>query len=154
PFDSVGQAAMLAAVDGTFATVNAAHGGKLRMESSGVSRYTVFAEKGIRNDIQRISLLSTVGVVVLFILIFRSVRYVFLGLVPLLAGPLCAMAVSLKLFGSIHGLTLAFGSSLIGVGIDYAEHYFSHYTVAPDPEGPEAAFRHLWPGLALGALTT
>jgi predicted exporter len=154
PFDGTKQTQFLAAVDGAFADVDRAHGGALRLESSGVNRYSVYAEKGIRADIQRISLLSTVGVAVLFLLIFRSLRYVVLGMIPLIAGTLCAMAVGLALFGSIHGLTLAFGSSLIGVGIDYAEHYFSHYTVAPDPDGPVAAFRRLWPGLFLGALTT
>jgi predicted exporter len=154
PFDGENQTALLAAIDGDFATVNRAHGGALRFESSGVNRFAVYAEKGMRADVQRISVLSTVGVVVLFLLIFRSIRYVFLGMLPLIAGTIVAMAVGIKLFGPIHGLTLAFGSSLIGVGIDYAEHYFSHYTIAPHPDGPEAAFRHIWPGLVLGALTT
>ncbi len=154
PFDGPSQTELLARIDSAFADVNRAHAGALHLESSGVNRFTVYAEKGIRADIQRISILSTVGVVVLFLLIFRSIRYVFLGLLPLIAGTICAMAAGIALFGSIHGITLAFGSSLIGTAIDYAEHYFTHYTIAPDPDGPEAAFRHLWPGLVLGALTT
>jgi predicted exporter len=95
-----------------------------------------------------------VGIVVLFLLAFRSVRYVALGLIPLVAGTVCAMAAGLALFGSIHGVTLAFGSSLIGVGIDYSEHYFVHYTASSDEGDPEASLLRIWPGLVLGALTT
>jgi predicted exporter len=154
PFDSAEQTQLLASLDDSFATVNRVHGGRLTLESSGVNRFAVQSEKSIRADIQRVSALSTIGIVVLFVAIFRSLRYVVLGMVPLVAGTLCAMAVSIKVFGTLHGMTLAFGSSLIGVGIDYAEHYFSHYTVSPHPDGPVAGFERLWPGLALGALTT
>lgn len=154
PFDGAGQERVLLAIDSAFAHVNQGAGGSLRLETSGVNRFNVSVEKSIRADIARISLLSTVGVVVLFLLIFRSIRYVLLGLIPLFAGTTCAMAAGLAFFGSLHGLTLAFGSSLIGVGIDYAEHYFSHHTVSPDPDGPEAGLLRIWPGLAIGALTT
>src|SRR5260370_4058499 len=64
------------------------------------------------------------------------------------------MAAGIALFGSLHGLTLAFGASLIGVGIDYAEHYFSHHTVSPHPDGPEASLLRIWLGLVMGATTT
>jgi predicted exporter len=154
PFMFDRQQKLLASIDGAFQRVNAARGGALKLESSGVSRFAVTAERSIKADIARISTLSTAAVVVLFLLAFRSVRYVLVGMIPLLAGTLCAMAAGLALFGKLHGLTLAFGSSLIGTGIDYAEHYFTHHTLAPDPDGPEAGFRRLWPGLLLGALTT
>ncbi len=154
PFDSGAQEPLLAGIDDAFAQVNRDAGGALRLESTGVNRFNVSVERGVRADIERISIASTVGVVVLFLLIFRSLRYVALGMIPLYAGTVCAMAAGIAFFGSLHGLTLAFGSSLIGVGIDYAEHYFSHYTVAPHPDGPEAGLRHIWPGLAIGALTT
>jgi len=154
PFDGAAQAQLLARIDDAFARVNRDAGGTLALESSGVNRFDVSVEKGIRADIQRISWVSTLGVVVLFLVVFRSLRYVFLGLIPLVAGTICAMAAGIALFGSLHGLTLAFGSSLIGVGIDYAEHYFSHYTVSPDPAGPMASLVRIWPGLVIGAVTT
>jgi predicted exporter len=154
PFDSESQERLLGSIDAAFDRVNRDAGGVLKLESSGINRFNVSVERGVKADIERISIASTVGVVVLFLLIFRSLRYVVLGMIPLAAGTICAMAAGIALFGSLQGLTLAFGSSLIGVGIDYAEHYFSHYTVAPDPDGPEAGLRRIWPGLAIGALTT
>src|SRR5258708_10570465 len=115
------QERLLDAIATDFARVNGDTGGALRLESSGVNRFNVSIEKSMRADVQRISLVSTVGVIALFLLIFRSIRYILLGAIPLVAGTICAMAAGIALFGSLHGLTLAFGASLIGVGIDYAE---------------------------------
>jgi predicted exporter len=154
PFEAVPQARVLKAIGAAFDGVNREGGGVLRLESTGVNRFNLAAQQSISDDIQRVSVVSTVGIVVLFLLVFRSIRYVVLGLIPLIAGTICAMAAGLGLFGSIHGLTLVFGSSLIGVGIDYAEHYFVHYTVSRDGADPETSLMRIWPGLVLGAVTT
>jgi predicted exporter len=119
-----------------------------------VNRFAVASERSVLDDVQRVSTVSMVGVIALFLVAFRSVRYVVLGMIPLAAGTICAMAAGFAIFGTLHGITLAFGSSLIGTGIDYAEHYFAHQTLLPHPDGPEAGLRRIWPGLALGALTT
>jgi predicted exporter len=154
PFDAQTQARVLGAIGASFNRVNKEAGGVLKLESTGVNRFNLAAQQSISDDIQRVSVVSTVGIIVLFLLIFRSLRYVALGLIPLVVGTICAMAAGLALFGSIHGLTLVFGSSLIGVGIDYAEHYFVHYTVSRDGADPETSLLRIWPGLVLGAVTT
>jgi len=154
PFEAEPQARVLKAISAAFDGVNREAGGVLRLESTGVNRFNLAAQQSISADIQRVSVVSTVGIVVLFLLVFRSIRYVALGLIPLVAGTICAMAAGLGLFGSIHGLTLVFGSSLIGVGIDYAEHYFVHYTVSRDSADPVTSLLRIWPGLVLGAVTT
>lgn len=154
PFEYAVQQRFLAKVDARFAAINAGQGGALRLETSSVSRYAVAAETTIKQDIQRISVLSTVGIILLFLAAFRSLRYVLVGMIPLAFGTVSAMAAGILCFGTMHGLTLAFGSSLLGTGIDYVEHYFTQHTLAPDPDGAEAKFRKVWPGLFLGALTT
>jgi predicted exporter len=124
-----------------------------RLELSGVARYTIHSEEQIRGDINRIGTLSTVGILLLFLVMFRSARMLLLGLVPLFFGTMVAMIGSHFLFGSVHGLTLAFGASLLGVGIDYAEHYFTHFALEPE-RGAASVMRGVWPGLWMGALTT
>jgi predicted exporter len=152
--DGAKQADLLRAIDRSYEPINRAHGGVLHLESSGINRFAVYAQTCIAADIQRVSLASTAGIVILFLLLFRSLRYVALGMVPLAAGGICAIAVTLRFFGSLHGLTLAFGSSLIGVAIDYSALYFTRHTISPDPDGPEGSMLRIWPGLLLGALTT
>ncbi len=125
----------------------------LRLELGGVARYAIHSEEHIRGDIERIGTLSTLGILALFFAMFRSARMLLLGLVPLVFGTMLATLGSYAIFGSVHGLTLAFGASLLGVGIDYAEHYFTHFALEPEL-GAQRVMRHVWPGLWMGALTT
>ena len=55
------------------------------------------------------------------------------------------------LYGSIHGITLAFGITLLGITIDYPIHLFSHMK---REEGSGRVLQRIWPTLRLGALTT
>lgn len=157
PFRAQHQGPLQATIDARFAELAAAaeaEGEVLRLRQSGVGRFALRAESQIRGDITRISTISTLGVIALFLVLFRGPRLVLLSLVPLAAGVLTATALSLLLFGRIHGLTLAFGASLIGICIDYPVHLFNHHVLEPDAGGAAGTLRRIRPGLLLGAVTT
>jgi predicted exporter len=157
PFQAVHQGPLQARIEARFAELAASpeHGAeRLSLRQSGVGRFALKAEADIRGDIQRISILSTLGVLALFLALFRSPRAIVLAMVPLAAGVLTATAISLLAFGRIHGLTLAFGASLIGICIDYPVHLFSHHALEPHPDGAIGTARRIRPGLLLGAGTT
>lgn len=145
-FDAAAQAPLLAAIDRHFNALDT----PLVLESSAVARYAVRAEAAIKADIQRVSTLSLIGLALLLALLFQSPRLILLTALPLSAGVLAGCALTLALFGRIHGVTLAFGASLIGVAIDYVIHLYAHHAARPDPRTAE----HLWPTLRTGALTT
>jgi predicted exporter len=151
PFRAQHQGPLQALIDTRFAELE---GAGLHIRQSGVGRFALRAEAQIRGDITRISIISTLGVIALFLLLFRGPRLVLLSLVPLAAGVLTATTVSLLVFGRIHGLTLAFGASLIGVCIDYPVHLFNHHVLEPAADGAAGTMRRIRPGLVLGALTT
>lgn len=151
-FSADAQEPVLLAIDAAFAGVRQSHPG-LRLEQAGVQRFAVRTERALRADTQRISTLSTVGIVVLFVLLFRGPRYLVLGAIPLAVGTVLATGVCRLVFGSVHGITLAFGSSMLGVGIDFVAHYANHHVLHPEGT-PEQTMKKLWPGLALGASTT
>ncbi len=153
PFLAVHQAPLQQAIQDAFTTISAGEPA-LVLEQSGVGRFALSAERTIRADITRISVISTAGLALVFLLIFRSPRLVVLVLLPIAIGVLAACTCGLLLFGRIHGVTLAFGAALIGVGIDYAIHLFNHHMLDPAPEGAAATVRKIWPGLLLGATTT
>jgi predicted exporter len=169
--DGEEQARMLREVDNAFGNSLAKFSSPdLVVRKSGVARYAVATEHAIRSDIERIGTLSTVGIVVFFVLLFRSPRMLLLGFVPLACGSMAATLGTALIFGRVHGVTLAFGSSLLGVGIDYAEHYYTHFALSAAGASAQAKTRassakdlaahpvrvmaHVWPGLFLGALTT
>lgn len=153
-FDTNLTGPLLAAIEAASDEVNSEFGGQLQIQQSGIHRFALRAESEIRSDVERISTLSTLSVVLVFLVLYRSPRFLLLGAIPLAVGTVMATAACRLAFGGVHGITFAFGSSLLGVGIDFVAHYVNHQVLEPDPRGPRATMRTLWPGLALGAATT
>ncbi len=151
-FDPAHQVPFGEFLERSFAGVDARFGGELDLERSGVHRFAAVSERRAREDVARISGFSMLGVALLFLVVFRSPRFLLISLVPLLGGTLVAAALAIVLFGRVHALTLAFGSTLIGVCVDYPIHYVNHRTQMPS--APPDRLRRLWLALAMGALTT
>jgi predicted exporter len=71
---------------------------------------------------------------------------------PLASAGLAGLAALMLLFGDrVHGITLAFGFTLIGVVQDYPIHFFSHQHAGLSPR---RNVRRLWPALATGVAAT
>ena len=90
-------------------------------------------------------------VIALLVVAFRSLPVVLLAALPLGTGILAGMCAVLLSFGSIHGITLAFGATLVGVAIDYPLHLFGH---AGSQEPLDHAASRIWRPLRLGLITT
>jgi predicted exporter len=153
-FDSQAQAPLLAGIHDAFERVNARFDHKLRMEQSGANRFAVRMEQTISSDLSRVSTLSVLGLGLLLYLLFRSGWLLLVATIPLGAGMLIGMAATTAVYGSVHGVTLAFGASLLGVALDYVEHLYCHHAVAPSAHGPAGTLRSLAPALITGAVTT
>jgi predicted exporter len=151
---SARNAPLLAHIEQEFDALDRAAGGELSLELSGVHRFAVRAEQSMRRDITRISILSTLGILALFLLVFRSIRLIAVASLPLVAGLLTGVAACLLLYGRVNGLTLAFGGALVGVCIDYPIHLLAHWLVDDDAPDASAALRVVWPGIRLGAATS
>ncbi len=149
PFDSDAQRAFRAALDGWRAQASPG----ARMETSGTAQFAIASEAQMKGDVNRIGILSTVGILALFLVLFGSLRLIVLGVVPMLFGSAIAVLACQALFGEIHGITIAFGTSLLGVGLDYVEHYYAHFVLSPEVPA-QVTMRRVAPSLALGALTT
>lgn len=124
------------------------------LESSGLAKFSIVAERTIKADIQRTTTLSVVGLVLLCLGVLRSARLALLASIPLGCAMLAATASSLLLYGRVHGLTLAFGGALFGVCIDYVVHVWVHQVQEPDRDGPWGTLRRVRPALVLGSGTT
>jgi len=145
---------LLAGIDRAFARVHDKFDEALQLHQSGTHLFATAAEAGIRADIQRVSIGSAIGLTTMFLALFRSLRLLLLVLPILTVGFLAGTCSCLLCFGSVHGLTLAFGAALIGVSVDYGVHFHCHHLNAPRGSPPRTSLRRVWPGLGLGALTT
>ncbi len=151
--DSAVQRPFLERVRTHFATVNARHGGTLALRLGGTNRHAIAAEDSIKADIERVSTWSTITLLVTFLLLFASLRLPLSWVPVLVAGFFAGAAACIVVFGAVHGMTIAFGASLIGVSIDYAVHFYCHQALAPAAT-PRATMTRILPGLMLGCATT
>lgn len=129
----------------------AAHGAQL-LAAGGVL-HGAAAKRQAEWEMSTVGSLSLIGTVLLLVLAFRRWRAL-LALVPVVTGLLAGWVATVAVFGEIHAMTLVFGSSLIGVAVDYALHYMSEAFVPGRAWQPWAALREVRPALLLGLVTS
>ncbi|AWN17485.1 MMPL family transporter [Salinisphaera sp. LB1] len=100
---------------------------------SGVVRHAAVAAKRAKFEMSVIGTGSLIGIVLLMFWAFGRVRPFVLSLTAVGGGILLAVVVTDLVFGGIHMLTLVFGTSLVGVSIDYCLHFFAQRLATPDP---------------------
>ncbi|SVD57464.1 uncharacterized protein METZ01_LOCUS410318, partial [marine metagenome] len=76
-----------------------------------------------KTEISLITMISVSSIVFLFFVTFRSFVPLAFTLGSIVFGCLAAITSTWIIFGEIHIFTVVFGSSLIGVGVDYALHF-------------------------------
>lgn len=153
-FDSGAQARFLTFLRQRFDALEQKLGPGLVLEMSAAGRFSVEAERSIKADVYLIAACSFVGVALVFMTIVASLRGFLISAVPPLSGILVATTLGLLVFGSLDGITIVFGASLMGIVIDYSNHLLLHHGLARPAETPYVTALRLRPSLVLGALTT
>ncbi|NIK45522.1 MMPL family transporter [Xanthomonas arboricola] len=148
-FDPTGQQLAYDAVQAAFAKVS--KGSTTRLTLTGPGAFAVEITARTQGEAQWIGTLDTVGLVLLLLVAYRSWKIPVLGVLPLASAGLAGLAAVALLFDGVHGITVAFGFTLIGVVQDYPIHLFSHQRPGLDPRDNA---RHLWPTLATGVVST
>ena len=122
-----------------------------RLIAAGPGVFAVGTRAAIKQDVSRISLLAVLLVSLLLLIVYRSPRVLILTLLPVVTGAAAGIAAVSLAFGSVHGITLGFGATLLGEGVDYAIYLFTNaaYRRVWDP-----AVGLLWRTLRLGVLTS
>lgn len=118
---------------------------------TGAAFFAAAGAQTAQREISLIGFLSTLGIIVLFLMIFRDLRPILLALAVISSGLLCGLATCIYLFKSIHILALLFGCSLTGVAVDYVIHY---YFASFKTENRFAVLKSLLPAMPLGVLTS
>ena len=149
-FDADAQAAVQQEIRQVFASV-AGQPPHVRLLMSGPGVFAVEAKQTIEREAWRLSTAAAVLVVLFLYASYRSIIVVLLSLIPLTTGIMAGMLAVQAWFGFIHGITLGFGITLLGVVDDYPIHLFSHL----NSRGTAAAvMQEIWPTMRLGMLTT
>jgi predicted exporter len=124
--------------------------GTLALEITGVGAFSVELQNTIRAEATLRSVFASAALLLVLFVVFRSPRLLLVSALPLLAGFLGGLTLVALLFEKVHGITLAFGFTLLGIAIDYPLHLFSH---AQRGSGLSAIGR-IWPTMRLGVAST
>jgi predicted exporter len=123
----------------------------LRLILSGPAVFASNSKTRIQQEITTLSVLASVAVMLILWLAYRRLPLVAINAIPLLSAMVIASAILTLIFGPIHGITLAFGITVIGVAIDYPIHLFSHLS---GQRSVSEEFKTIWPTMRLGVITT
>ena len=124
-----------------------------QLAMTGVPVFAATTQGLITEDITRISILSSVALSLLFLWIFRSLSALFWIAALLMAVVSVAVLVTNLFFGYVHGMTMAIGTTLIGICIDYPIHGLVHAQTVKVSRRRQVIAK-IWPSMVLGGLTT
>jgi predicted exporter len=142
-FDPAGQSLALDALRQHFNAVRTSTSAQLTISGSGAFAVTMQARS--EADARLAAILDSLGMVLLMLLAYGSIRRVLLGALPLATAGICGLGAVAALFASVHGITIAFGFTLTGVALDYPIYLFSNEQPGVQPV---AVARTIWPTLA------
>lgn len=149
--DTDAQQAAMTAIRGAFDAAPAASAA-VRLEMSGPGVFSVTSRDTIKRQVTQLSLVSLGLIAALLLLVYRSLTALVLGLLPVLSGALAGIAAVSLGFGAVHGITLGFGTALIGEAVDYSIYLFVQSEHSRTER--ETWIRRYWPTIRLGVLTS
>jgi predicted exporter len=144
------QTAMAAIQQAFDSAPSASIGTKLLMTGPGV--FSVTSRNTIKSQVSRLAIISIVLIASLLLLVYRSFSALLLGFLPVISGALAGIATVSLGFGSVHGITLGFGTALIGEAVDYSIYLFVQ-SDRNNSDG-ESWGKRFWPTIRLGVLTS
>jgi predicted exporter len=121
---------------------------------SGVLQHAIAQSQRAAREISIFGSVSTLGVLLVLLIVFRSGRPMLLSFISLSIGAVISLIAAYVIFDRIHLLALVFGSSLIGVGVDYSLHFFADQFRKPEGWSGADALAHVGPAVSVGVATT
>ena len=125
----------------------------IKVLQAGALFHAIEATNTAKSEISVLGLASLLGVVLLVWLAFRSVMPLLLAMVTISSGLLLAVTFTLSVFGELHLLTLVFGTSLIGIAIDYSFHFYCE-RLSDHQRSAQATVAYIFPTVSLAFITS
>jgi len=126
----------------------------LRLLVSGPPLFAVHSRAQIEAEVKQLAIAGTLVMGGLLTLAFASWRALLVAFLPVATGVVAGIVAVLLSFGSVHGITLGFGSTLIGEAVDYAIYYLIQARVGAEAGGWRRWLAEGWPTVRLGLWTS
>lgn len=150
--DTDAQQQAIQAIKTAFDQAAGANASKAELLMTGPGVFSVLARDTIKSQVRLIFIISTLLIAGLLLLVYRSFSALLLGFLPVATGIMAGIAAVSLGFGVVHGVTLGFGTALIGEAIDYSVYLFMQSD--NKPEQRQSWIQQVWPTVRLGVLTS
>lgn len=122
---------------------------ELIIAKSGVPFHSYESSKEAKSEIAWISGISIALILLLLLYVYRSTLPIAATISTIALAIFTSLAFTWFVFGNVHVFTFVFGTSVIGVSIDYAVHFFTSWK-----SGARYVRSRIFKGLVLGFMTT
>jgi predicted exporter len=122
----------------------------VQLEVSGPGVFSVQSRTTIQSEVERLAIAGTIAMVALLVIAFGSLRPLAIAALPVASGVVGGVVAVSLWAGEVHGLTLGFGTTLIGEAVDYG----IYYLVQARAQGHVGWLRAQWPTVRLGLWTS
>ncbi len=130
------------------------HYPQAQLLSRGTVFYSDYASQQARRDISTLGVATLLGVLLLIVATFRSLRPLLLCAISIGIGALAGTAATLLFFGELHLMTLVMSMSIIGISADYTLYYLTERLVHGGENSPWQSLDKVRNALLLALLTT
>ncbi|HAT1681609.1 TPA: MMPL family transporter [Klebsiella oxytoca] len=122
--------------------------------SRGTVFYSDYASQQAKQDVSTLGVATVLGVLLLIVAVFRSLRPLLLCLLSIGTGALAGTVVTLLIFGELYLMTLVMSMSIIGISADYTLYYLTERMVHGAETSPWQSLLKVRNALLLALLTT
>ena len=151
PFDASAQQALAQVIDQARA---AAEAQGAVIAGSGVALHALAAAAQAKREVSMLGGGSALLCAALLFAVFGALRPSLLALLSMGFGMAAGLLVSHTVFGRLHLMTVVFGTSLVGVSLDYAIHFLADQLRDPKGWQPREALDHIGTAVWMGLATT
>lgn len=127
--------------------------GSEKLIATGIPLFASYSAMTAQNEISVLGTFSLIGVCLLSWFWFRRFSVLALILMVITQAVAVAAATTITVFGQIHMITFVFGTTLIGITVDYSAHYFGKRFEA-NRTNSNNIVKELFPSLILALVST
>jgi predicted exporter len=143
--------AQRAAMQAVQRSVGSAREARLRVTMAGPGVFASEMRDAIESDARVITLATVLLVLAILFAVYRSLTVIGASTLPVVSGLVAGITIVGVVFGPVHGITIAFGATLVGEAVDYPSYVFLQSVPG---ERLHATLKRIWPTLRLAVLTT
>ena len=124
---------------------------EIKIYISGVPIHAYYSQKSAQKEITIISAVSLIFICLIFLFIFKSVKPYIISMISIAVSSATSFFLLSILLDSIHIFTFVFGTSLIGVSLDYSIHFITEWY---NEKYKKEVLRKILPSMSLSFMTT